>query len=85
MSPSRDLLWARARRLREGVFKRPLPQRGIRPTVGPELGRCLNDVPDGFGWLQYELAKDQQRPILQWRSPDLRDLQGIETTRKSAS
>ena len=50
--------------------------------VGPELGRCLNDVPDGFGWLQYQMAKDQQRPILQWRSPDLRDLQGIEDDRQ---
>jgi hypothetical protein len=46
--------------------------------LGPELGRCLNDVPDGFGWLQYQLAKSQQFPILQWRSPDLRDLQEIE-------
>jgi TIR domain-containing protein len=50
--------------------------------VGPELGRCLNDVPDGFGWLQYQMAKDQQCPILQWRSPDLRDLQGIEDDRQ---
>lgn len=50
--------------------------------VGPELGRCLNDVPDGFGWLQYQMAKDQQRPILQWRSPDLRDLQGIDDDRQ---
>jgi TIR domain len=50
--------------------------------LGPELGRCLRDVPDGFGWLQYQLAKDQQRPILQWRSPDLRDLQGIEDDRQ---
>jgi TIR domain len=50
--------------------------------LGPELGRSLSDVPDGFGWLQYELAKRQQRPILQWRSPDLKDLAGIEDERQ---
>jgi hypothetical protein len=42
--------------------------------LGPLLGRCPGDVPDGFGWLQYELAKREGRRILQWRSPDLRDL-----------
>jgi hypothetical protein len=50
--------------------------------LGPELGRYLNDVPDGFGWLQYELAKRQQRAILQWRSPDLKDLAGVEDERQ---
>ncbi|MGB6535649.1 MAG: toll/interleukin-1 receptor domain-containing protein [Xanthobacteraceae bacterium] len=50
--------------------------------LGPELGRCLTDFPDGFGWFQYQLAKDGQRPILQWRSPDLRDLQGVEDKQK---
>jgi hypothetical protein len=50
--------------------------------LGPELGRSLADVPDGFGWLQYELAKRERRPILQWRSPDLKDLAGIEDERQ---
>ncbi len=49
--------------------------------LGPELGRCLSDVPDGFGWLQYDLAKRQQRPILQWRSPDL-NLEGVDEPRQ---
>src|SRR5262249_22185157 len=50
--------------------------------LGPELGRSLGDVPDGFGWLQYELAKQQRRPILQWRSPDLKDLDDVEDERQ---
>jgi hypothetical protein len=50
--------------------------------LGPELGRYLTDVPDGFGWLQYELAKRAQRPIMQWRSPDLKDLESIEDARQ---
>lgn len=50
--------------------------------LGPELGRSLADVLDGFGWLQYELAKRERRPILQWRSPDLKDLAGIEDERQ---
>jgi hypothetical protein len=50
--------------------------------LGPDLGRCLNDVPDGFGWLQYNLAKRLHRPILQWCSPDLRDLEAVEDPRQ---
>ena len=50
--------------------------------LGPELGRCLKDVPDGFGWLQYQMAKQEHRPILQWRSPDLYDLQNVEDERQ---
>jgi hypothetical protein len=50
--------------------------------LGPELGRCLTDFPDGFGWFQYQLAKSRQHPILQWCSPDLRDLKGIEEKQK---
>ena len=50
--------------------------------LGPELGRSLGDVPDGFGWLQYELAKQQRRPILQWRSPDLKELDDVEDERQ---
>jgi hypothetical protein len=50
--------------------------------LGPELGRYLDDVPDGFGWLQYEIAKRTQLPILQWRSPTLKDLQEVEDERQ---
>jgi TIR domain-containing protein len=46
--------------------------------LGPLLGRWTSDVPDGFGWLQYELAKREGRRTLQWRSPDLRDLSTVE-------
>ena len=50
--------------------------------LGPELGRYMPDAPDGFGWLQYNLAKRVQRPILQWRSPDLGDLANVEDERQ---
>lgn len=50
--------------------------------LGPELGRCLDDVPDGFGWLQYDLAKCAKLPILRWRSPDLKNLQDVEDPRQ---
>jgi TIR domain len=50
--------------------------------LGPLLGRCPGDVPDGFGWLQYELAKREGARILQWRSPDLRDLASVEDSRQ---
>jgi hypothetical protein len=50
--------------------------------LGPELGRALADVPDGFGWLQYNLAKRAQRTILQWRSPDLGDLSIVDDERQ---
>jgi hypothetical protein len=40
--------------------------------LGPIAGKCPPDVPDGFGWLQLELAKKSKLPILQWRSPDLK-------------
>lgn len=50
--------------------------------LGPELGRYMPDAPDGFGWLQYNLAKRAQRTILQWRSPDIGDLDSIEDERQ---
>ena len=45
--------------------------------LGPELGRSLPDVPDGFGWLQHNVAKRLQRPILQWCNLDLSDLRAV--------
>jgi TIR domain len=39
--------------------------------LGPIAGKRPPDVPDGFGWLQLELARRTDLPILQWRSPDL--------------
>jgi hypothetical protein len=47
--------------------------------LGPVLGRRPPDVRDGFGWLQFELAKQSNVPILQWRSPEL-DLSSVEST-----
>jgi hypothetical protein len=57
--------------------------------LGGYAGRRPPDVPDGFLWLQYDLAKRSNVPILQWRSPDLdvstiamasqRRLLGLET------
>jgi hypothetical protein len=45
--------------------------------LGPELGRSVDGVADGFGWLQYNVAKDAQVPILQWRSLELGDLRVV--------
>jgi hypothetical protein len=39
--------------------------------LGEFAGKCPPDVPDGYGWLQFELAKSAKLPILQWRSPEL--------------
>ena len=39
--------------------------------LGFAAGKRPPDVPDGFGWVQLELAKRAKLPILQWRSPDL--------------
>lgn len=46
--------------------------------LGPELGRRMTGIENGFGWLQYEAARELQRPILQWRSSDMRDLRRVE-------
>ncbi len=46
--------------------------------LGPLAGKLPPDVPKGFGWHQYELAKRQNLPILQWRSPDI-DLSQVDT------
>jgi hypothetical protein len=50
--------------------------------LGPDLGRCLADVPDGFGWLQYNIARRVQRPVLQWCNLDLSDLRAVEDPRQ---
>ncbi len=46
--------------------------------LGPQLGRTPDDVPKGFGWLQYQVAKDARIPILQWCHPDLADMRTVE-------
>jgi hypothetical protein len=45
--------------------------------LGAVVGKRPPDVPNGFGWLQHELAKRAKVPILQWRSPDI-DLSKID-------
>ena len=39
--------------------------------LGPILGKTPPDVPEGYGRLQYDLAKKRGARILQWRPPDL--------------
>jgi hypothetical protein len=46
--------------------------------LGPELGRRVEGIEDGFGWLQHNIAKQLERPILQWRGLELTDLRSIE-------
>jgi hypothetical protein len=48
--------------------------------LGPIPGKMPPDVPDGYGWLQVELARRRGLRILQWRNPEL-DLTGIEWPR----
>ena len=48
--------------------------------LGPLPGKRPSDVPDGYGWLQYECARRRAPHVLQWRNPDL-DLAGIEWPR----
>jgi hypothetical protein len=45
--------------------------------LGPIPGKTPPDVPDGYGWLQVDLARQCGIRILQWRSPEL-NLTGIE-------
>lgn len=47
--------------------------------LGPLAGKRPRDVPDGFGWLQLQLAQRARLPVLQWRSPDL-DVTQVEFT-----
>ncbi len=46
--------------------------------LGPELGRRVDGIADGFGWLQYNVAKQSPLPILQWRGLELADLRAVE-------
>jgi hypothetical protein len=48
--------------------------------LGPMPGKMPPDVPDGYGWLQVDLARRRGIRILQWRNPEL-DLAGIEWPR----
>ena len=48
--------------------------------LGPIAGKRPRDIPDGYGWLQLEVARRRGLQILQWRSPEL-DLSVIEWTR----
>jgi hypothetical protein len=48
--------------------------------LGPMPGKRPPDVPDGYGWLQHDLARRRGMRVLQWRSPEL-DLTSIEWPR----
>jgi hypothetical protein len=48
--------------------------------LGPFAGKRPRDIPDGYGWLQFDGARQCGLPILQWRSPEL-DLEAIEWPR----
>jgi hypothetical protein len=48
--------------------------------LGPIPGKMPPDVPDGYGWLQVDLARRRGMSVLQWRNPEL-DLTGIEWAR----
>jgi hypothetical protein len=45
--------------------------------LGQAAGKRPPDVPDGFNWLQFDLARRANLPILQWRNPEL-DLSNVE-------
>jgi len=48
--------------------------------LGPMRGKMPPDVPDGYGWLQVDLARRRGMSVLQWRNPEL-DLTVIEWPR----
>jgi hypothetical protein len=48
--------------------------------LGPTPGKRPPDVPDGYGWLQFDCARRHGMQVLQWRSPEL-DLNSIESPR----
>jgi len=65
----------------EAALDADLPRsRVFAQLLGPMPGKRPSDVPDGYGWLQYECARRRGLHVLQWRSPDL-DLTGIELQR----
>lgn len=56
----------------EKAFKADLLRcRAFVQILGPYTGKAPPDVPEGFGRLQLDLARDHGVPILQWRSPEL--------------
>jgi hypothetical protein len=54
--------------------------RAFVQLLGPIPGKMPPDVPEGYGWLQVDLARRRGIRILQWRNPEL-DLAGIEWPR----
>ncbi len=77
-----DVLPASAYRLVRDEFERAMSGDFEQSALFVQLlssiaGRRPPDVPDGFGWLQFEAAKRKSLPILQWRQPDL-DLSSVE-------
>jgi hypothetical protein len=48
--------------------------------LGPMPGKRPRDIPEGYGWLQFESALRRGLPVLQWRSPEL-DLGMVELPR----
>jgi len=48
--------------------------------LGPMPGKMPPDVPEGYGWLQLDLARRRGLHVLQWRNPEL-DLADIEGPR----
>jgi hypothetical protein len=48
--------------------------------LGPVQGKRPRDIPEGYGWLQLEMARRHHIPVLQWRSPEL-NIAGIEWLR----
>ena len=51
--------------------------------LGPNAGKAPPDVPEGFGRLQYDLAKSRNIPIVQWRSPELNIGQGVSNSQRA--
>ncbi len=49
--------------------------------LGPEPGRTFEDLPNGFGWLQYTVAMRAAKPILRWRNPALTDFAAVDDPR----
>jgi hypothetical protein len=71
-----NILPASAYRLDRQAFERAMTDDLAKSAVfvqllGEMAGKCPPDVPDGYNWLQHEIAKRASLPILQWRDPDL--------------
>lgn len=71
-----DVLPAGAYRMTRQDFERgfaaDLPRcRAFVQLLGPLAGKTPEDVPEGFGRLQLQLAQKGGAPVLQWRDPEL--------------